>query len=123
MTAACALMTAARPAFKNVGLTSWKTQQPETSTSTTSTIHNNKKSDQHNHVEKYIVAIWGDEGLDMPLCMPNGCPLVPLPASSATTRAANSSLSSSDEESSSLWTSWLAQLVNERHERNWNKIA
>ena len=39
-------MAAARPTFKNVGLTTWKEN-------------------------KYLVAIWGDEGLDMPLCLPN----------------------------------------------------
>jgi hypothetical protein len=66
-------MNASRPSFKNVGLTSWKES-------------------------KYLVAIWGDEGLDMPLSTPNG-----------------DALYVSHEE-------WLAQLVNERHERNWNKI-
>ena len=73
LSAARALMAAARPSFKNVGLTTWKES-------------------------KYLVAIWGDEGLDMPLCLPNG-----------------QSLYVSHEE-------WLAQLVNERHERNWSKI-
>jgi len=73
LSAAGALMAAARPSFKNVGLTTWKES-------------------------KYLVAIWGDEGLDMPLCLPNG-----------------QSLYVGHEE-------WLAQLVNERHERNWSKI-
>ena len=71
--AAAALMAAARPTFKNVGLTAWRDG-------------------------KYLVAIWGDEGLDMPLSLPNG-----------------QSLYVSQEE-------WLAELVNERHERNWTKI-
>ena len=71
--AAWTLMAAARPAFKNVGLTSWKEG-------------------------KYLVAIWGDEGLDMPLCTPTGEPLYTSHAE------------------------WLAQLVNERHERNWSKV-
>jgi tRNA (guanine37-N1)-methyltransferase len=75
--AASDLMAAARPAFKNVGLTTW----------------NNSK---------YLVAIWGDEGLDMPLCTPSG-----------------SLLASSDTAS---LPEWLATLINERHERNWNKI-
>lgn len=75
LSAASALMSAARPAFKNVGLTSWK----------------------HGY-GKYIVAIWGDEGLDLPLCDPVGVPL----------------FSGQNE--------WLQSLVNERHHRNWAKI-
>jgi tRNA (guanine37-N1)-methyltransferase len=74
--AASNLMTAARPAFKNVGLTTWKDS-------------------------KYLVAVWGDEGLDMPVSTPDG------------------NLLSSSNTSLPLW---LATLVNERHERNWNKI-
>lgn len=73
LSAASALMAAARPAFKNVGLTSWKDG-------------------------KYLVAIWGDEGLDMPLCTPDGVP----------------SFVGHQE--------WLQHMVNERHERNWSKI-
>ena len=46
--AASELMNAARPSFKNVGLTTWK--------------ENNS----------YIVAIWGDDGLDMPMSTPEG---------------------------------------------------
>ena len=72
--AASALMTAARPSFKNVGLTTW------------------------NSDNKYVVAIWGDEGLDMPLCTPQGEALFHHQAD------------------------WLQHLVNERHERNWKKI-
>ena len=66
------LMAAARPAFKNVGLTTWKES-------------------------RYLVAIWGDEGLEMPLSTPDG-------------RVFHCD------------SSWLAELVNERHERNWSKI-
>lgn len=66
------LMAAARPAFKNVGLTTWKDT-------------------------RYLVAIWGDEGLEMPL----------------STRDGNVLHSDS---------TWLSELVNERHERNWSKI-
>ena len=74
LSSANALMAAARPAFKNVGLTTWKEN-------------------------RYLVAIWGDEGLDMPLTLPCGTPLfVGNPT-------------------------WLSQLVNERHDRNWAKIA
>lgn len=75
--AASALMTAARPAFKNVGLTSFK--------------HDSGK---------YIVAIWGDEGIDMPLTPPDS--------------VTNCIFSGREE--------WLSQLVNERHIRNWQKI-
>jgi len=77
LAAASALMNTARPTFKNVGLTTWKDS-------------------------KYLVAIWGDEGLDMPLCTPDG---------SLLTSASVQPL-----------TEWFASLVNERHERNWNKI-
>lgn len=80
LSAAAALMAAARPAFKNVGLTSF--------------------SDT-----KFLVAIWGDEGVDMPLSPPTG--------------------ESEGEESTFLFAgqeSWLRELVNERHRRNWQKI-
>eukprot|EP00934_Nitzschia_sp_Nitz4_P008013 Nitzschia sp. Nitz4//scaffold179_size51476//25531//29865//NITZ4_006927-RA/size51476-snap-gene-0.97-mRNA-1//-1//CDS//3329539219//8003//frame0 len=66
------LMSAARPAFKNVGLTTWKDS-------------------------RYLVAIWGDEGLEMPL------------------RSKDGQVFHTDSK-------WLAELVNERHERNWAKI-
>lgn len=76
LSAASHLMATARPAFKNVGLTHWKER-------------------------RYLVAIWGDEGLEMPLCTPDGPsrPLYPPEMSQ-----------------------WLADLVNERQTRNWNKI-
>eukprot|EP00980_Cylindrotheca_fusiformis_P020659 scaffold7703_cov127-Cylindrotheca_fusiformis.AAC.8 len=73
LSSANALMNAARPAFKNVGLTTWKDS-------------------------RYLVAIWGDEGLEMPLTTPAGREL-------------------HDD------YVWLAGLVNERHERNWSKIG
>ena len=82
LTAASALMAAARPAFKNVGLTTW----------TAAT-----QSDG----ARYVVAIWGDEGLDMPVSMPDGTTLFP----------------------SSGGAEWLASLINERHTRNWEKIG
>lgn len=75
LSAASVLMNATRPTFKNVGLTTWKES-------------------------RFLVAIWGDEGLEMPLCTPAGVPL----------HQGHESLS------------WLASLVNERHERNWAKI-
>ena len=77
LSAASALMTAARPAFKNVGLTSFK--------------HGSGR---------YIVAIWGDEGIDMPLTSPQSV----------------TNLIFEGQES------WLSELVNERHLRNWQKI-
>jgi len=76
LSAAAQLMATARPAFKNVGLTTWKER-------------------------RYLVAIWGDEGLEMPLCTPAG-PTVPL--------------------YSPEMSQWLSELVNERQTRNWNKI-
>jgi tRNA G37 N-methylase Trm5/tRNA(Phe) wybutosine-synthesizing methylase Tyw3 len=75
LSAASKLMAAARPSFKNVGLTTWKQS-------------------------RYLVAIWGDEGLEMPLKTPTGTALYP------------------DHDS----REWLAQLCNDRHERNWSKI-
>lgn len=75
--AAEALMNAARPAFKNVGLTSWK----------------------HGY-GRYIVAIWGDEGLDLPVTTPQDTMKF---------------LFTGQEE-------WLQELVNERHYRNWAKL-
>lgn len=71
---AAELMKMARPSFKNVGLTTWRDS------------------------DKYLVAIWGDEGLDMPLSTVDG-----------------TSLFSGRED-------WLQNLVNERHRRNWLKI-
>ena len=85
---ASALMDAARPAFKNVGLTTWTCD-----------------NDQHDG-SRFIVAIWGDEGLEMPLCMPNGTPLY----------------GTRNRKQDPEVAEWLASLVNERHERNWSKI-
>ena len=73
LVADAALIAAARSVFKNVGL-------------------------QGLDSSKLIVAIWGDEGLDMPLTGPEGVPLF-----------------ASDH-------SWLKSLVNSRHQRNWAKI-
>lgn len=78
------LMNAARPAFKNVGLTS---------------------------IQKNIVALWGDEGLDMPLSVP----------------VSSNNMNDDNEYGKFLFESnqekeWLQSLVNERHVRNWQKI-
>ena len=77
LSAASALMAAARPSLKNVGLTSFK----------------------HGY-GRYVVAIWGDEGLDMPLTPPDDSTIGFFAGREA----------------------WLADLVNERHKRNWAKI-
>jgi tRNA G37 N-methylase Trm5 len=74
LSAAGALMNTARGTFKNVGLTAF------------------------NGKERYLVAIWGDEGMDMPITDERGTAI------------------------SHFAPSWLAQLVNERHARNTAKI-
>lgn len=71
--AAANLIAAARVVFKNVGLQSWAEG-------------------------KAMVAIWGDEGLEMALSDPQGRPLFKSHAA------------------------WLQDLVNSRHRRNWAKI-
>ena len=76
LSAASALMAAARPSLKNVGLTSFK------------------------GYGRYVVAVWGDEGIDMPLSAPDDSTVA---------------FFAGREE-------WLADLVNERHRRNWAKI-
>jgi tRNA G37 N-methylase Trm5 len=68
------LMDAARPTFKNVGLTTWNA-----------------------HTQKYLVAIWGDEGLDMPITDQEGQRLLFDPK-------------------------WLQELVAQRHLRNRDKV-
>uniref|UniRef100_A0A7S1EZB4 SAM-dependent methyltransferase TRM5/TYW2-type domain-containing protein n=1 Tax=Noctiluca scintillans TaxID=2966 RepID=A0A7S1EZB4_NOCSC len=72
--AASALMAAARTVFKNVGLQSIGAD------------------------DKLIVAIFGDEGLDMPLTTPDGVMLF------------------------SAHAEWLQDQLNSRHQRNWAKI-
>lgn len=79
--AASQLMANARPTFKNVGLTTWKDNR------------------------LYLVAIWGDEGLEMPLSTPKGVPLY-----------------QQFDDGSDCMSQWLADLVNQRQIRNWNKI-
>jgi tRNA G37 N-methylase Trm5 len=76
LSAAEALMAAARPAFKNVGITSLS-----------------------KHGSKIIVAIWGDEGLELPYVKDGTCLYESLELQE-----------------------WLSQLSNERAERNWSKI-
>jgi len=96
LTAANHLMQAARPAFKNVGLTTWKDKPPK-----------QPKNQQRQGHAKYLVAIWGDEGLEMPLVTPS--------------RDVNFT-TAADHAATADNRQWLADLVNERHERNWAKI-
>jgi tRNA(Phe) wybutosine-synthesizing methylase Tyw3 len=93
LSAAWHLMRVARPSFKNVGLTAWNSH-PENGGNATSS---NNRSSQNG---RYVVAIWGDEGLDMPLESPDG--RVDL--------------------TQVLGHEYLASLVNDRHERNWGKM-
>ncbi|GAX17165.1 hypothetical protein FisN_10Lh010 [Fistulifera solaris] len=81
---AAALMNAARPSFKNVGLTTWKDS-------------------------RYLVAIWGDEGLDMPVSLPQ-----------MNKHTDHDMVQPIFRDSAMLH--WLAALINERHDRNWSKI-
>lgn len=67
--------------FQNVGLTTWKDS-------------------------RYLVAIWGDEALDMPVSAPQN----------------DTKDSIQPIFHDRVMLHWLAALVNERHDRNWNKI-
>jgi Methyltransferase TYW3/Met-10+ like-protein len=87
LSAAWHLAQAARAGFKNVGVTAWNNRD--------GAAPRNQGSSS-----KYIVAVWGDEGLDMPLQSPDGA------------------INLTDL----LGREYLASLVNERHERNWDKI-
>lgn len=110
--AASVLMALARPSFKNVGLTSWNSnvdEDEEDVNEVNGAVHRLDKNQQcKGGGAKYLVAIWGDEGLDMPLSLPSSpqCGLYYNPENKDTECNAE----------------WLAQLVNERHVRNWNKI-
>ncbi|KAL7516359.1 hypothetical protein ACHAWX_001382 [Stephanocyclus meneghinianus] len=122
---ASVLMSLARPSFKNVGLTSWNSSESSHEDDEIDVINNfgevNDADDVTNRIggndksrqlkgrgAKYLVAIWGDEGLDMPLSLPSS------PRRGLFYNPENDSEASNAE--------WLAQLVNERHVRNWNKI-
>eukprot|EP00929_Paragymnodinium_shiwhaense_P112711 TRINITY_DN80979_c0_g1_i1.p1 TRINITY_DN80979_c0_g1~~TRINITY_DN80979_c0_g1_i1.p1 ORF type:complete len:717 (-),score=140.06 TRINITY_DN80979_c0_g1_i1:257-2335(-) len=76
--AASRLMAAARSVFKNVGMQGWREG-------------------------KHMVAIWGDEGLEMPLTVPGTAGAVPL-------------FPSPEQKE------WLKRVTNEKHARNWAKI-
>jgi tRNA(Phe) wybutosine-synthesizing methylase Tyw3 len=115
--AASVLMNMARPSFKNVGLTSWNSSESHNDDEEDA-MHNNL--DNHTRINnknqqckgggaKYLVAIWGDEGLDMPLSLP-----------SSPRRGLFYNPENHNEEACNA--KWLASLVNERHVRNWKKI-
>eukprot|EP00804_Cyclotella_cryptica_P013689 CCRYP_016130-RA/>CCRYP_016130-RA protein AED:0.07 eAED:0.07 QI:0/0/0.5/1/0/0.5/2/91/696 len=122
---ASVLMSLARPSFKNVGLTSWNTSDSPDEDDDEDIIHNfgegndakdavNRLGDNNRNRQpkgrgaKYLVAIWGDEGLDMPLSLPSS--------------PRRGLFYNPDSESEASNAEWLAQLVNERHMRNWSKI-
>ncbi len=125
--AASVLMATARPSFKNVGLTSWNNggggNDEEDINNSNSTANNNNNNNNDNNMQtknqqckgggpRYLVAIWGDEGLDMPLSLP-----------STPRRGLFYNCDDDNDESSGVTNAeWLAQLVNERHCRNWKKI-
>ena len=115
--AASVLMNLARPSFKNVGLTSWNAHSDDTDDewieeNTDNISHHVRTNGKNRQCKgggaKYLVAIWGDEGLDMPLSLP-----------SSPTRGL---YYHPDDVATKCNAEWLAQLVNERHVRNWNKI-
>ena len=114
--AASVLMALARPSFKNVGLTSWNTGSgggafgDEAAREEMVEDGNTKKNQQcKGGGPRYLVAIWGDEGLDMPLSLP-------------TSPGTGLYYNPDDEDGTAKNANWLAQLVNERHARNWKKI-
>ena len=111
--AASVLMALARPAFKNVGLTSWNSnnRNDEYYDAAYASIINPVDNDMNKQCKggpsKYLVAIWGDEGLDMPLSLPS---------------SPQCGLFYNADDKNDANAEWLAQLVNERHVRNWSKI-
>jgi hypothetical protein len=99
-------MALARPAFKNVGLTSWHVGGDGDDKDHGEGSRNNRQCKGGG--PRFLVAIWGDEGLDMPLSLPS---------------SPGSGLFYNPEDDESVTNAlWLAQLVNERHARNWKKI-
>ena len=105
--AASVLMALARPAFKNVGLTSWNSGGGGGDEENATDDGKNKNQQTKGGGPRYLVAIWGDEGLDMPLSLPSS------PGQGLYYNPNN------DQEANA---EWLTQLVNERHARNWKKI-
>ena len=128
--AASVLMALARPSFKNVGLTSWNvgsesedvhnsyisggsngSNNNDTTNKVTTAAASFKNQQCKGGGPRYLVAIWGDEGLDMPLSLP-----------SAPRKGLFYNCDEDGNESGVVNAEWLAQLVNERHGRNWKKI-
>ncbi|KAL7467886.1 hypothetical protein ACHAXS_008108 [Conticribra weissflogii] len=114
LNAASELMNLARPSFKNVGLTTWSGSEKEINAipdvdNVASPDDYPRKSNQQckGGGPRYLVAIWGDEGLDMPLSLPT---------------APGVGIFYNGDEITEKNAEWLAQLVNERHVRNWRKI-
>ncbi|KAL7525854.1 hypothetical protein ACHAXR_001190, partial [Thalassiosira sp. AJA248-18] len=123
--AASVLMALARPSFKNVGLTSWNNgggggglDEYNNTAAAAAASTEDKNQQMKGGGPRFLVAIWGDEGLDMPLSLPSspGRGLYyhpPTPTdddkNTTTTTSANNNNANAD---------WLAQLVNERHARN-----
>ena len=101
MKSASVLMNLARPSFKNVGLTSWNDNELKSPSK-------NSNEQLKGGGPRYLVSIVGDEGLDTPLS---------LPASPD-----RGLFYDPGDEASAKNAEWLAQLVNERHARNWKKI-
>jgi tRNA(Phe) wybutosine-synthesizing methylase Tyw3 len=104
--ASSALMALARPAFKNVGLTSWHDGGGGDGDDKDRGMGG--RNDRQSKAGRYLVAIWGDEGLDMPLSLPS---------------TPERGVFYNPEDGESVKNAiWLAQLINERHARNWKKI-
>ena len=152
---ASVLMAAARPAFKNVGLTSWHcddddddddddaddqgrhgdddtrnnnsklTDDDSLQTTHTIALHHHQQHQRQQckrgKCPRYLVAIWGDEGLDMPLTLPSS-PTRGLYYHPPDTNTTSSSTTTTDNHVNDNNAEWLASLVNERHARNWKKI-
>jgi len=114
LNAASKLMNLARPSFKNVGLTTWSGSEkdydviPNTDDVVSPDDYQQKSNKQcKGGGPRYLVAIWGDEGLDMPLSLPT---------------SPGVGIFYNGDEITEKNAEWLAQLVNERHVRNWRKI-
>ena len=120
--AASVLMALARPSFKNVGLTSWNTGgvgDEGYNNDGEMEDGSNKNQQCKGGGPRYLVAIWGDEGLDMPLSLPTS------PGKGLFYNPDDDDDGGGDEGcggGTANMAQWLSQLVNERHARNWNKI-
>ena len=125
-------MALARPSFKNVGLTTWNSNANSNNDDDTANNDGNDASGDGDKTTnqqckgggpRYLIAIWGDEGLDMPLSLPSspGVGLFYNPSSSSNNNNDNDN-GNNNSSNDVANAEWLAQLVNERHVRNWKKI-